>query len=112
MPIDTVTAGQLVQYVFFLAITTAVGWIVKVLPSIRDDVKEVKREVMGLNNGKDGLISKVSGLIDRMDAVDVRHVKADVLTEIEKELGPAELRRLRDRVMGNAPPSPASHPEP
>lgn len=105
MELDTITAGQLIQSIFFLAITTCVAWIVKVLPSIRDDIREVKREVMGLN-GKDGLISKVTDLIDRMDAVDTRHVKADVLSEIERELAPGELRRMRDRVMGDAPPSP------
>lgn len=104
MQLDTITAGQLIQSIFFLAITTCVAWIAKVLPSIRDDIREVKREVMGLN-GKDGLISKVTDLIDRMDAVDTRHVKADVLSEIEKELAPGELRRMRDRVMGDAPPS-------
>lgn len=103
MELDTVTAGQLVQYVFFLTITTAVGWIVKVLPSIRDDVREVKREVMG-RNGEDGLIKKVDSLLARADAVDVRHLRADVVTEIEEELSEGEKRRLRDRVFGDAPP--------
>ena len=103
MELDTVTAGQLVQYVFFLAITTAVGWIVKVLPSIRDDVREVKREVMGLN-GKNGLISKVGSLLGRVEAIDVRHIKADVVAEIEAEMMTEPPRRFRDRVMGDAPP--------
>lgn len=106
MELDAVSAGELIKYIFFLAITTCVGWIVKTLPAIRDDVREVKREVMGLSNGKDGLISKVAALIGRMDAVDVRHLRADVVTEIEKELSEGERRRLRDRVMGDASPPP------
>lgn len=103
MQIDTVSAGQIIQYVFFLAISTCVGWIVKTLPEIRDDVRTVKREVMGLN-GKDGLLSKVADHGARLDVIDDRHIKADVVTEIEKELASEGLRRLRDRVMGDAPP--------
>ena len=94
--------GQVVQYFFLLVISTAVGWIVRVLPGIRDDVREVKREVMGLD-GKDGLISKVADNSTRLDAIDERHIKADVVTEIEKELSEGEKRRLRDRVFGDVP---------
>lgn len=105
MQIDTVTAGQLIQYILLLAISTCVTWIARVLPGIRDDVRSVKREVMGLN-GKDGLISKVQDHGERLDIIDDRHIKADVVTEIEKELAAGSLRRLRDRVMGDAPPGP------
>ena len=97
MQIESASASQLVSYVFFLAISTAVGWIVRVLPGIRDDVRSVKREVMGLD-GKNGLISKVLDHEGRLDLIDARHIKADVVTEIEKELAAGKLRRLRDRL--------------
>ena len=101
MQIDPVSGGQLVSYLFMLAISTLVGWIVKVLPGIRDDVRAVKREVMGRNGGG-GLIDKVDGLLKKVDAIDDRHIRSDVVTEIEKELSEGKARRLRDKVLGTA----------
>ena len=101
MQIDPVSAGQLIQYVFFLLISTCVGWVAKVLPGIRDDVRAVKREVMGLD-GKNGLISKVADHENRLHTIDDRHTRADVVTEIEKELSEGKTRRLRDKVLGTA----------
>lgn len=100
MQTPDISAAQLVQYVFFLAISTCVGWIVKVLPGIRDDVRAVKREVMGLD-GKDGLITKVDNNDKRLDSIEDRHIKEDAVTEIEKELSSGKMRRLRDRVLGS-----------
>lgn len=99
MQTPDITASQLIQYVFFLAISTCVGWIVKVLPGIRDDVRAVKREVMGLN-GSGGLIKDVAEHNSRLDVIEDRHIKEDAVTEIERELSTGKMRRLRDRLQG------------
>lgn len=84
--------GQVISYVFFLGISTAVGWIVRTLPAIRDDMRAVKREVMGLD-GKNGLISRVADHEARIDAVENRHDGLDAVAKHEREMAHSERRQ-------------------
>lgn len=101
------SVGELVKYIFFLAISAGVAWIAKSLPAfrkemsdLRDDVRQMKQVLMGVN-GDNGLRSDVARNHARITDIEKRHIREDAITEIEKELSEGQRRRLRDKMMGD-----------
>jgi hypothetical protein len=92
---------ELAKYVFYLAVSAGVGWIVRTLPEMKRDVHEVRNVLLGNKNivGDDGLVGKVARNGVHLENINLRHVREDVAMEVERDMSGGNRRRLRDQIL-------------
>ncbi|MBA3762237.1 MAG: hypothetical protein M3R13_12165 [Armatimonadota bacterium] len=96
-------AWEIVKTIIITLGTAAAIGSFRMMQSVRDDVRDTKREVFG-QNGKDGLRGNTRLHDARLDELEEWRTKLDTATAIELELWQGKdrrqkARRLRDRLL-------------
>jgi hypothetical protein len=94
--------GDQMRTVLMTLLTTSAGIIVRLLYTLRDEVRDMKRDLRGNGDGE-GLIKRVTRNERRLDALEDRNIAIDAVEaaeqrehpEIDRRVG---LRRKRDIV--------------
>jgi hypothetical protein len=94
--------GDQMRTVLMTLLTTSAGIIVRLLYTLRDEVRDMKRDLRGNGDGE-GLIKTVQRYGRRLDALEDRNIAVDAVAEAERREHPegdrrVGLRRKRDIV--------------
>jgi hypothetical protein len=77
-------------------LTTSAGIIVRLLYTLRDEVRDMKRDLRGNGDGE-GLIKKMQRFATRLDALEDRNIAIDAVADAERREHPDPDRRVGPR---------------
>lgn len=102
-PPESPSPTQIWQNVMLTLIAAGVLWIARTVFFVRDEVRDLKHEVVG-RDGQNGIKSAVRRLTDRVDDLEDWRTALDAVAEAERAQYHGEerrqnARRLRDRVL-------------
>lgn len=88
--------GDQARTILMTVMTGAVSFCARMLWSLRDDMRDVKRDLHG-TDGQNGIKSDVKLLVKRVDAIEDRNIAIDAVSEAERHLWPHPDRRQGPR---------------
>jgi hypothetical protein len=88
--------GDQMRTVLMTLLTTSAGIIVRLLYTLRDEVRDMKRDLRGNGDGE-GLIKKMQRFATRLDALEDRNIAIDAVADAERREHPDPDRRVGPR---------------
>ena len=83
---------EIVKGFLLFTITGLAGVVAKAVVAMRDDIRDVKRDIRGVD-GTNGLKSEMRAVVDRVDLIDDRFVAMDAVAEASRMSYDGEERR-------------------
>lgn len=101
--------GDQIRTIESTILVLLVGYGARMLYCLRDDVRNLHRDIRG-DEKFPGLIDAVAGNTKRIDLIEKRNLKIDILDDVEHELHPGPDRRTGPRRVRDKMADTYEHP--